>query len=83
MPQADQEAMRFLAAEMFRTVSQLDREAAQIVNALLRQRLQAEIAALTVEIRDAEARKDDAAVEKSFEILNKLRERLAQVSAQV
>ncbi len=83
MPQADQEAMRFLAAEMFRTVSQLDREAVQIVNALLRQRLQAEIAALTVEIRDAEARKDDAAVEKSFEILNKLRERLAQVSAQV
>ncbi|MBP9757863.1 MAG: DNA primase [Candidatus Pacebacteria bacterium] len=81
LPPADIEAMRFLAADMFRAVSQLDREAAQITQALLRQRVQSEITLLTQEIRDAEMRGDQAAVDKSFEMLNKLRERLAQISA--
>lgn len=81
LPPADIEAMRFLAADMFRAVSQLDREAAQITQALLRQRMQSEITVLTQDIRDAEMRGDQAAVDKSFEMLNKLRERLAQISA--
>ncbi len=79
-PVSDQEALRFLAADMFKNVQALEQEAQEMSNSLLRGRLQAEIGSLTDEIRDAEQRNDTAAVDKVFEALNMLRERLAQIS---
>ncbi len=79
-PKTDQEAMRFLAADMFKNVQILEREASDITTNLLKGRLQAQIAALTDDMRDAEMRKDAAGVDKVFEALNTLRTRLAQIS---
>ncbi len=79
-PVSDQEALRFLAADMFKNVQTLEQEARDMSNSLLRSRLQAEIGSLTDEIRDAEQRGDAPSVDKAFEALNMLRERLAQIS---
>ncbi len=79
-PTSDQEALRFLAADMFKNVEALEKEAIEMSNALLRGRLQAEIAILTDEIRDAELRKDQVSVDNAFSALTVLRERLAQIS---
>lgn len=78
-PLSDQEALRFLATDMFKNVSELKREAAQMSANLLKVRLQGEIAALTKEMREAEMNKDAKAVDKLFGSLQKLRERLAQI----
>jgi DNA primase len=80
---ADTEAMRFLAADMFKNVSVLHKEAEQIAVGLLKSRLQSEIAALTDTMRDLEMQKDQDGVDKVFASLNKLRERLAQINARV
>lgn len=80
---SDQEALRFLAADMFKSVTALKEEARDMANNLLRSRLQAEITTLTEQMRDAEQRKDDEAVDKVFATLQKLREQLAQISARV
>jgi hypothetical protein len=75
--------MRFLAADMFKNVSVLHKEAEQIAVGLLKSRLQSEIAALTDTMRDLEMQKDQDGVDKVFASLNKLRERLAQINARV
>jgi DNA primase len=80
MDPSDQEALRFLAADMFKQIEHLKNEAREMSNGLLKARLQSEIATLTDQMRDAEMRKDDATVDKVFGSLQKLRERLAQIS---
>ncbi len=79
LPGTDAEAMRFLAADMFKNVPSLEKEAKDISNGLLKSKLQAEIAVLTDTVRDAEVRKDQSGVDKAFESLDKLRKRLAQI----
>lgn len=80
MDPSDQEALRFLASDMFKHIEQLEKEARDMSNGLLKVRLQSEIATLTDQMRDAEMQKDDATVDKVFGSLQKLRERLAEIS---
>ncbi len=79
-PLSDQEALRFLASDMFKNVQTLEQEARDMSNSLLKGRLHIEITALTEAIRDAEMRQDTDALDKAFESLNALRARLAQIS---
>lgn len=80
LPATDTEAMRFMAADMFKNVEQLEREAQQIAAGLLKSRLQGEIAALTEQMRDAEMNKNQEKLDEVFERLNTLRKRLAEIS---
>jgi DNA primase len=79
IPSIDTESMRFLAADMFKAVPSLEKEALNISNSLLKVRLKAEDSAITEKMRDAESRKDTPEVEKLLESQKALRARLAQI----
>lgn len=83
MEPSDQEALRFLAADMFKNVSALKKEALDMASNLKRSRLQGEIAVLTEKMRDAEMQKDEERVATVFAELTQLRNQLAQISARV